>query len=72
MAPYAGHVDARLDAMGSLDVGAVAVRTDLARAVGFAWRHHAADFAYVRACLDELHRRGLRALKIEQTLYVHN
>lgn len=46
--PYSGHVDASLDASGLLDVGAVAVRTDVARRVGFGWRHHAADFAHAR------------------------
>ena len=36
------------------------------------WRHHAADFSYVRAVLEELARVGLEALKLPQTLYVHN
>ena len=50
----------------------VAVRTDIARRVGFAWRHHAADFAYVQAVRAELARVGLAAAKVPQTLYVHN
>ncbi|CAH0367064.1 unnamed protein product [Pelagomonas calceolata] len=70
--PYSGHIDATLDESGRLDVGAVAVRTDVARRVGFGWRHHAADFSYVRAVLEELARVGLEALKLPQTLYVHN
>ena len=70
--PYSGHIDATLDESGRLDVGAVAVRTDVARRVGFGWRHHAADFSYVRAVLEELGRVGLEALKLPQTLYVHN
>ena len=70
--PYAGHIDATIDESGMLDVGAVAVRTDVSRAVGFGWRHHAADFAYVQAVRAELDRRGLRVLKLPQTLYVHN
>ena len=70
--PYSGHIDATLDESGRLDVGAVAVRTDVARRVGFGWRHHAADFSYVRAVLEELARVGLVALKLPQTLYVHN
>ena len=41
--PYSGHIDATLDESGRLDVGAVAVRTDVARRVGFGWRHHAAN-----------------------------
>ena len=72
VAPYSGHIDATLDESGRLDVGAVAVRTDVARRVGFGWRHHAADFSYVRAVLEELARVGLEALKLPQTLYVHN
>ncbi|KAJ1451626.1 hypothetical protein M885DRAFT_620638 [Pelagophyceae sp. CCMP2097] len=69
--PYTGHIDSKIE-MGSLDVGAVAVRTDVARHVGFRWRHHAADFAYVQACVQELRRRSLDVHKIAQVLYVHN
>jgi len=72
LAPYAGHVDAALDVSGMLDVGAVAVRTDVARRVGFGWRHHAADFAYVGAVRSALAAAGLAAHKVAQTLYVHN
>ena len=65
-------VEEQITDAGRLDVGAVAVRTDVARRVGFGWRHHAADFSYVRAVLEELGRVGLEALKLPQTLYVHN
>ena len=70
--PYTGHIDALLDESGMLDIGAVAVRTDVARRVGFHWRDQAADFFYVQAVKEELARLGLGVLKIPQTLYVHN
>lgn len=70
--PYTGHIDTDLHRQGLVDIGAVVVRTDVAQAVDFTWTHHAADFAYIQACLEEMQRRNLVPFKIPQTLYVHN
>lgn len=70
--PYSGHVEVDLDRSGYVDIGAVVVRTDLARSVGYGWKHQSADFSYVQACLSEAKRRGMKSEIIRQTLYVHN
>mmetsp|Transcript_8364 Transcript_8364/g.11651 ORF Transcript_8364/g.11651 Transcript_8364/m.11651 type:complete len:298 (+) Transcript_8364:19-912(+) len=70
--PYSGHIDANLQISGQIDIGAFAVRTDIAKRVGFRWRHHAADFNYLQACLLQLNYLTLHHHKISQTLYVHN
>ena len=70
--PYTGHIDAQLEQSGSIDIGAVAVRRDIAQSVGFTSRHFAADLTYIRAVLDLLAVHHLETRKLSQTLYVHN
>ena len=70
--PYSGHIDALIDTPGHIDIGAVAMRADIAKHIGFRWRHHAADFDYLQAASDYLRQLKLRSVKIPQTLYVHN
>ena len=46
--PYSGHIDATLDESGASTSAPWPSRTDVARRVGFGWRHHAADFVRPR------------------------
>jgi len=55
---------------GHIDCGAVMVRSDRARAVGWTGRDYAADWTFIKALCD---RFGAHTLKhLPQVLYVHN
>ena len=57
---------------GGARAGAFAFLTTLGARVGFGWRHHAADWMFLRAYISEMDAAGLVAYKIPSTLYVHN
>lgn len=55
-----------------VDLGCVAVRTEIAKRVGFPWRHYDADWDYIERCASTAFEFGLKSKKISQTLCVHN
>ena len=62
-------VDAALE-RGRIDCGAVMVRAEAARLVGWTGRDYSADWTFIKALID---RYGARAfVKVPQVLYVHN
>lgn len=55
---------------GRIDCGAVMVRAEAARLVGWTGRDYSADWTFIEALID---RYGARAfVKVPQVLYVHN
>ena len=54
--------------VGHIDLSSVAIRTDLARAIGFPWRDHDDDFSYIQ----EAAKMTSNWKFIEETLCVHN
>ena len=68
---YEGYVDAALEE-GRIDIGAFAFRTDVGARIGYRWRHHAADWAFIDAYSKQTEAAGMYPYKIPHTLYVHN
>jgi len=68
---YEGFVSSEL-AQGHIDVGAFAFPTDLGKQVGYNWRHHSADWAFLDELMREVHRQNRTMRHIRRTLYVHN
>jgi hypothetical protein len=68
---YEGYVAAQL-AQGNIDVGAFAFPTALGQQVGYNWRHHSADWAFLEELLKEAHAQNQTTRHVRRTLYVHN
>ena len=68
---YEGYIDAALEE-GRIDIGAFAFRTDVGARIGYRWRHHAADWAFIDAYSKAMEAVGMYPYKIPHTLYVHN
>jgi len=59
-------------AVNKIDMGAFAVRADIAKAVGFNSMKFEADGIYAVECLRYCESKGLRSIKIKGVLFVHN
>lgn len=57
---------------GWIDLSCVAVRSEIAKKVGFPWTHYDADFDYIKACTLECERLGLKTVHIPEILSIHN
>lgn len=66
--PY-GLLDTRLE-FSRIDIGAVAVRTEIAREIGFNGRDFSADWTYIDECMQ--HPECERRIKVAKILFVHN
>jgi hypothetical protein len=55
-----------------IDMGAFAVKLPLAKKIGITYRDDTADGRFAEACLAECNATGLKTVKIEKILYVHN
>lgn len=56
----------------SIDMAAFAVREDIAKKTGFNYDHFSADGSYAEECYANCKRKGLKAVKINKPLLVHN
>jgi hypothetical protein len=59
-------------ALGRIDMGCFVVRLDIAQVVGFNHIVNEADGLYAEECAEECRRQGLRIVKIEKPLFIHN
>lgn len=59
-------------AVNNIDMGAFAVRADVAKAVGFNSTKFEADGIYCVECNRYCENKGLRVLKVKGVLFVHN
>lgn len=66
-----GFFETHLEAC-RIDVGAFIVRSDIAKLVGFKWRHSEGDANYMINCVKECVERNLKIKKINKVLFVHN
>lgn len=57
---------------GGIDMMAAAIRLDIAKQVGFPWRHYSADGRYIEQCAKLAVEKDLCAVHIEKALGVHN
>lgn len=57
---------------GHADLSCCAVRTEIAKQVGFPWKHYDADFDYIEGCLKICRARRMETHYIDETLSVHN
>lgn len=57
---------------GGIDLTCVAVRTEIAKEVGFSWRHYEGDSNYIQECLRKVRQADLNITHINETLCVHN
>ena len=55
-----------------IDIGAFIVREDIAKKTGFNYDHFSADGVYAEECYANCKRKGLKALKINKPLFIHN
>jgi hypothetical protein len=55
-----------------IDIGAFIVRSDIAKATGFNHDHFSADGRYAEDCADTCRRKGLKTVKINKPLFIHN
>lgn len=58
--------------INKIDMGAFVVKADIAKKIGFNSMKFEADGIYCEACVKECVRNGLRVLKVEKVLFVHN
>jgi hypothetical protein len=58
--------------VGRLDMGCFVVRLDIAKAIGFNHIVNEADGIYAVECAAECLRQGLRIVKIDKPLFIHN
>lgn len=56
----------------SIDMAAFIVRLDIAQETGFNHDHYSADGAFAEDCLRTCEKKGLKAVKINKVLLVHN
>lgn len=57
---------------GHIDLSCVAVKTEIARVVGFEWRNYDADFDYIDSCAQVCKQKGFTLNHINEALCVHN
>lgn len=57
---------------GVIDIAAFVVRLDVAQKTGFNNTHYSADGAYAEDCLKTCEEMGLKAVKINKCLLIHN
>lgn len=57
---------------GQVDLSCVAVRAEIAKKIGFPWRHYEGDWDYVEACMWEAGQKGMKVVGIDSCLSVHN
>lgn len=57
---------------GTIDMCCVMVKSNIAKKVGFPWRHMAADFNFIDGCRKMCERRKLDVIYIPEILAVHN
>jgi hypothetical protein len=55
-----------------IDMAAFAVRADIAQKTGFNYDHFSADGSYCVECANNCKRRGLKIVKVNKPLLVHN
>lgn len=55
-----------------IDLGAFIVRADMARATGFNYEHFSADGVYAEQCKLTCQHKGLKIVKINKPLFIHN
>lgn len=55
-----------------IDLSCVAVRSHIAKSVGFPFRNYDGDYDYIEACVEQAKREGMQVEKIDQVLCVHN
>lgn len=68
---YTTNGGSRLQRAG-IDLGCVAVRSDIAKRIGFPYRNYDGDWDYIEACRNLVCQAGLGVQQIKQTLYFHN
>lgn len=56
----------------SIDMGCVAVKSEIAKRVGFPYRNYDGDWDYIEACWDWCKKTGQRHVHIPETLFIHN
>lgn len=57
---------------GFIDLSFAAVKSDIAKKIGYPWRHYDSDFDYLEACYKEVKRRKLKLVTLKETLSIHN
>lgn len=57
---------------GHIDLSCAAIRTDIAKEVGFPYRNYDGDFDYIRDCSRLAFKKRLKAVYLKETLSVHN
>jgi len=55
-----------------IDMGAFIVRADIAKETGFNYDHFSADGRYAEDCLRMCQTKGLKIIKINKPLFIHN
>ena len=70
------HLDYRIQISelveNGIDMGAFAVRADIAKQTGFNYNCFSADGKYAGECLITCKANGLKAVKINKCLFIHN
>lgn len=56
---------------GSIDLSCVAVRSEIAKKVGFPWRDYESDYDYISHCARECDKLGLEIHHIPEILLIH-
>lgn len=56
---------------GSIDLSCVAVRSEIAKKVGFPWQNYEADYDYISTCARECDKLGLEIHHIPEILLIH-
>ena len=57
---------------GYIDLSCVAVKSEIAKKIGFPFRDYEGDYNYIAACARECDKLGLKIGHIPETLLVHN
>lgn len=57
---------------GSIDLSCVAVRSEIAKKIGFPFEDYEGDYEYISACARECDKLGLQIVHIPEILFVHN
>jgi hypothetical protein len=55
-----------------IDIGSFIVRADVAKETGFNYDHFSADGRYAEECHATCKAKGLRVVKVQKPLFVHN
>lgn len=59
-------------ARGYIDLSFCAIRTQIAKQVGFPWSHYDADYDYIYECSKLMETQGFYQAKLNHVLSVHN